>query len=63
MKHPTDEDVDNLILGWAEKYGLKSLVRDAYNRGHWRGSETGEQRGRAIQREVHKERQRKAKKQ
>lgn len=61
MKHPSDEEVDNLILIWAEKHGLKSMIREAYNSGHWRGSETGEQRGRAIQREIYKEKQRKAK--
>lgn len=61
MKHPTDEAVDNLILAWAEKHGLKSMIRDAYNSGHWRGSETGEERGKRIQREVYKDKQRRAK--
>lgn len=54
--------IDSFILGWADRVGIRSMVSSAYERGRWRGSEEGEERGKRIQRGVYKEKRRKEKK-
>ena len=60
-KNEYDAMIDSFILGWADRVGIRSMVSSAYERGRWRGSEDGEERGKIIQRNIHREQQRKAK--
>jgi len=61
-KNEYDTMIDSFVLGWADRVGIRSMISSAYERGRWRGSEEGEERGKRIQREVYKEKRRKEKK-